>query len=143
MGDPGRLTYLRPIHDRWESGLRRLQGGDNVLRYRVALSGIACILGAWLAFAADKPWKFGLTHAASRNLGKIVGFYSFWAGALNLGLLGILIWTAPWCGRWRGSQELGDDVAAVPFCPFLDWSDRRDDLRRDAGLTAPQFRPCT
>ena len=90
------MIYLRPIHDRWERGLRRLKGGDNVLRYRVALSGIALGLGAWLAFAADKPWKFDLTQAASWNLGKIVGFYSFWAGAFNLGLLGILIWTAPW-----------------------------------------------
>ena len=90
------MIFLRPIHGRWESGLRRLKGGDNVLRARVALSGIALILGTWLAFAADKPWKFDLTQAASWNLAKIVGFYSFWAGAFNLGLLGILIWTAPW-----------------------------------------------
>ena len=90
------MIYLRPIHDRWERGLRRLKQGDNVLRYRVALSGIALGLGAWLAFAADKPWRFDLTQAATWNLGKLVGFYSFWAGAVNLGLLGILIWTAPW-----------------------------------------------
>jgi hypothetical protein len=37
--------------------LRRLKGGDNVLRYRVALSGIALILGAWLAFAAQAMEK--------------------------------------------------------------------------------------
>ena len=90
------MTYLRPIHDRWESGLRRLKGGDNVLRYRVALGGIAAGLGAWLVFAAEKPWRFDMTQAASWNLSKIVGFYSFWACALNLGLLGLLIWTAPW-----------------------------------------------
>jgi uncharacterized membrane protein len=90
------LTYLRPIHDRCESGLRRLKGGDHVLRYRVALGGIAAGLGAWLVFAAEKPWRFDLTQAESWNLGKIVGFYSLWACALNLGLLGLLFWTAPW-----------------------------------------------
>jgi Dolichyl-phosphate-mannose-protein mannosyltransferase len=87
--------------------LRDLKGGDNVLRSRLALSGIALMLGGWLAFAADKPWKFDLTQAAGWNLGKIVGFYSFWAGVLNLGLLGILIWTAPWwaAGEVRESSE--------------------------------------
>ena len=73
-GGPDGLTYLRPIHDRWESGLRRLKGGDNVLRYRVALGGIAAGLGAWLVFAAEKPWRFDMTQAASWNLSKIVGF---------------------------------------------------------------------
>jgi hypothetical protein len=102
------LIYLRPIHDRWERGLRRLKGGDNVLRYRVALSGIALGLGAWLAFAADKPWRFDLTQAATWNLGKLVGFYSFWAGAFNLGLLGILIWTAPW---WAAGEVYGKSDA--------------------------------
>ena len=97
------MIYLRPIHDRWERGLLRLKGGDNVLRYRVALSGIALGLGAWLAFAADKPWRFDLTQAATWNLGKVVGFYSFWAGAFNLGLLGILIWTARVVGCRGGS----------------------------------------
>ena len=67
-----------------------------MLRYRVVLGGIAMGLASWLAVAADKPWKFELAQATSWNLAKIVGFYSFLAGALNLGLLGILIWTAPW-----------------------------------------------
>jgi Dolichyl-phosphate-mannose-protein mannosyltransferase len=101
------LTYLRPIHDRWESGLRRLKGGDTVLRSRVALSCIALALVAWLALVADKPWKFDLTQAASWNLGKIVGFYSFWAGAFNLALLALLIWTAPWwaAGKLRKNSD--------------------------------------
>jgi 4-amino-4-deoxy-L-arabinose transferase-like glycosyltransferase len=95
------LNHLQPLHDRWESGLRCLKGADNVLRYRVALSGIALGLGSWLAFVADKPWRFDLTQTASWNLAKLVGFYSFWAGTFNLGLLGILIWTAPW---WAGGE---------------------------------------
>jgi hypothetical protein len=78
-----------------------------VLRYRVALSAISLGLGAWLAVVSDKPWEFDLTQAASWNLGKIVSFYSFWAGAFNLGLLGILIWTAPWwaAGEVRRNSE--------------------------------------
>jgi hypothetical protein len=69
------LISLRSIRNRWESGLRHLKEGSDVLRYRVALSAISLGLGAWLAVVSDKPWEFDLTQAASWNLGKIVSFY--------------------------------------------------------------------
>ena len=87
---------MRPICQLWQSGLKRLRAGDDVLRCRVALSGVALMLASWLTFSADKPWKFDSTQTAKWNLSEIVGLYSFWAGAINLALLGILIWTAPW-----------------------------------------------
>jgi hypothetical protein len=50
----------------------------------------------WLIFLADKPREFDPREAAQWKLGEIVGFYSFWAGAFNLALLGILVWAARW-----------------------------------------------
>jgi Dolichyl-phosphate-mannose-protein mannosyltransferase len=79
----------------------RLSQGDHVLRYRLALSLVALGLASWLIFSADKPWRFDTTKAAHWNLGQIVGFYSFWAGVFNLGLLGVLIWTARWWADGR------------------------------------------
>jgi hypothetical protein len=53
-------------------------------------------LALLLIFSSGKPWKLDFTHAGSWNLSELVAFYSFWAGALNLGLLAVLIWTAHW-----------------------------------------------
>jgi hypothetical protein len=61
-----------------------VEGGGDVLRYRVALSSVAFGLALWLILSADKPWEFALVQAVDWNLGKIVGFYSFWAGALRI-----------------------------------------------------------
>lgn len=88
---------------------RRLKAGDVVLRFQVALSAVAFALALWLIFSGDKPWRFDLEQIAKWNLGEIVGFYSFWAGAFNLALLVILIRTARWwadAGRRTGAGEM-------------------------------------
>jgi Dolichyl-phosphate-mannose-protein mannosyltransferase len=86
----------RTLRDSWKGGFRWLKAGGDPLRFRVALSGVAFGLALWLISSADKPWKFDLARAADWKLSEIVGFYSFWAGALNLALLGVLIGTARW-----------------------------------------------
>ena len=81
-----------------------------MVRYRVALSAVAFGLVLWLIFSADRPWSFDLTRSAEWNLSEIVGFYSFWAGAFNLALLSILIWTA----RWWADPRRGMDSGGMP-----------------------------
>ena len=82
-----------------------MQAGDDVVRYRVALSAVAFGLVLWLIFSADRPWSFDLTRSAEWHLSEIVGFYSFWAGAFNLALLSILIWTARWWADPRREMD--------------------------------------
>ena len=90
---PLKVRSIRGLATRVLDGLKK---GDDVLRYRLALTLVALGLSSWLIFSADKPWRFDTTKAAHWNLGEIVGFYSFWAGVCNLGLVGVLIWTARW-----------------------------------------------
>ena len=101
-------THARTLRDLWKGGFPWLKAGSEVLRYRVALSGAALGLALWLILSADKPWKFDLAQAAHWHLREIVGFYSFWAGVLNLALLGVLIGTARW---WA---DPGDRAEATP-----------------------------
>ncbi len=83
------ISGLQAAPARW----RRL---SPVFRFRLVLFLIAGGLAAWLIFLAEKPWTMDTGNRANWKLEQIVGYYSFWAAAGNLGVLAALIFTAGW-----------------------------------------------
>lgn len=77
-----------------------------VLRNQLTPGGARCVLGlgflvllAWLVFSSDRPGEFNVADQENWRVREFVGYYSFWAGVVNLGVLAGLIATAGWWAR--------------------------------------------
>ena len=85
-----------------------------MVRFRCALGLVALGLVGWLVFASDKPWEFATLDRAGWRAREYAGYFSFWAGLLNLVVLAGLILSAGW---WAGRAP----VATEPSLARVKW----------------------
>ena len=77
-----------------------------VARFRLGLGLVVLAMLGWLVFASDKPWEFATLEHSQWRVRDYVGYFSFWAGALNLVVLAGLVLSAGWwAGRAPTSTE--------------------------------------
>lgn len=89
-------------------------------RIRLALGLVTACLFAWLAFVSDKPWEFDTENRERWRVRDFARYYSFWAGALNLGVLAGLIWGARWWARPKETPiRLEPPAASKWFWPLV------------------------
>lgn len=97
--------------------LRRM---SSVGRFRSALGLIMLGLLAWLIFGADKPWEGESGSRERWRTRDFVRVYSFWAGALNLAVLGGLAASARWWARpMESSFRLAPPAGSRWFWPLV------------------------
>jgi len=65
-------------------------------RFRSILGLVFLLLLGWLIFFSAKPWQFAEENIEHWRTAEYIGYYSFWAGLLNLGVLAALLVTSGW-----------------------------------------------
>lgn len=82
--------------------IARVKNLSSVNLARLILGLILVLLAGWMIFISDKPWDFDQAKRAQWKTAEYAGYYSFWAAALNIGVLAGLILTAGWWAKTGG-----------------------------------------